>query len=93
MCAEHRQRPTMRFPLVVMRLDDGTESQRAARDRQTRLEPAQLVGVILHREPAGEERDLPAGRLESREQLTGDSTDGEWIGGHRREPRRVRAHR
>ncbi len=32
---------------------------------------------------------FPPARLESGEELSGDGTDGEWIGGDRREPRRV----
>ena len=89
MRSKHGQRPTMRLALVVVRLDDGPRLQRAARDRQTRLEAAQFVGMILRREPAGEERHLPAGRLKSGQELAGDRTDSERIGGDRREPRRV----
>ena len=66
-----------------MRFDDRAEAQRAARDRQTRFESAQLVGVILCREPAGEEGDLASARLESGEQLAGDGADRKWIGRNR----------
>src|SRR6476659_407503 len=89
MRTKHRQRAVMRLALVVMRLHNGPEAQRAAGGRQTRLEAAQFFGVFVHREPPGKESDLPSGRLKSGEELSGDRSDGERSGGDRREPRRI----
>ena len=60
---------------------------------QARLEAAQLVGVLLHRQPAGEERDLAAAGKESREQLARDGADRERIRRDRRQAQTPRARR
>ena len=86
---QHRQRPLIALAHIVVRFDDRTERERPASGSQTRFESAQLVSVILHREPAGEERDLAAVWQEAREQFAGDGTDRERIRRDRAEARTV----
>ena len=64
MGAEDLQRATIAFPLIVMRLDDGTNPEMIAKASETGLEAAKLLCVILCREPPREERDLAAPRQE-----------------------------
>src|SRR5688500_5810518 len=80
----------MTFALVFVGLDDRPEGEARTRRRQAGHESTQLVGVILRRQPPGEEPDLAATRQEAREQLAGDGPYGEWIGGDGEQARAVR---
>ena len=73
----------MRLPLVIMGFHDRTHGEIGPGGIQARREATQLDCVLLCRQPAREERHLPAARHESGQQLTGDGSDGEGVSGHR----------